>query len=98
MFDNETDKHFNLKTIKENESTSNKKLKKKKKRKMPETSVLTDDFKIDVKDERFSALYTSHHFNIDPADPQFKATQATKELIQEKLRRREQSEVSKLSI
>ncbi|KAL0266630.1 UNVERIFIED_CONTAM: hypothetical protein PYX00_009121 [Menopon gallinae] len=87
MLDDNQDKHFSLKKIEESENTSKKKFKKGKKRKA-EPEVPVDDFKIDVNDERFSALYTSHHFNIDPTDPQYKPTKATKELIEEKLRRR----------
>ena len=70
------------------ESEKRKKNKKGKKRKGVDDDYC-DNFKIDVNDERFSALYTSHHFNIDPADPQFKATKATNELIKEKLKRRD---------
>lgn len=49
-------------------------------------------FQVDVKDERFSALYTSHHFNIDPADPQFRKTKGTEALMVEKLNRRQEEE------
>lgn len=82
-------KHFSLKKIEESEKAC-KKLKKGKRRKGEEINDFKDDFKIDVNDERFSALFTSHHFHIDPADPQFRATKATKELIHEKLKRRKE--------
>lgn len=90
MLDNEPDnKHFSLQKIQENEKEKSKRAKKRK------TDVaFNDTFKIDVNDERFSALYTSHLYNIDPANPQFRATKATRELIEEKLKRRERIEVS----
>lgn len=93
MLDDSEDKHFSLKKIEERENNS-KKLKGKKRK--AETQSGADDFKIDVNDERFAALYTSHHFNIDPTDPRYKPTKATKELIEEKLRRRELEEVVRL--
>lgn len=39
-------------------------------------------------DKRFSALFTSHHFNIDPTDPHYKKTKSMDKLVQEKLKRR----------
>lgn len=41
-------------------------------------------FQIDVKDPRFNALYTSHHFNIDPSDQQFKKTKGMEAIVSEK--------------
>ncbi|KAA2238106.1 hypothetical protein F0L68_41575, partial [Solihabitans fulvus] len=46
------------------------------------------DFEINLDDQRFSAIYNSHHFNIDPSDPNFKKTKNMEKLIQEKLKRR----------
>ncbi|KAK6621344.1 hypothetical protein RUM43_011650 [Polyplax serrata] len=88
MLDNEPDnKHFSLQKIQENEKEKSKRAKKRK-----TDAAFNDTFKIDVNDERFSALYTSHLYNIDPANPQFRATKATRELIEEKLKRREKKE------
>lgn len=80
-------KHFSLKKIQEQET--NKKSKKRKKSEMEEKS---DEFQVNVNDERFSALFTSHHYNIDPTDPHYKKTKAMETLIQEKLKRRNNSE------
>ena len=44
--------------------------------------------KVKLDDPRFSALYTSHHFNLDPSDPNFKKTEAMEAILQEKQRRR----------
>jgi len=47
-----------------------------------------DDFRLNVNDKRFQALYTQPAFNIDPSDPHFKSTAGTQRLIDEKLRKR----------
>lgn len=46
-------------------------------------------FKVNVEDKRFSAIFTSHHYNIDPTDPHYKKTKGMDTLIQEKIKRRE---------
>lgn len=78
-------KHFSLKKIQDSESVSKSK---KKRKRDAETEKAEDNFEIDVKDERFSALYTSHHYNIDPTDPHYKKTKAIEVLISEKINRR----------
>lgn len=81
--------HFSLKKIQEAENTSKKsKRKKKLKQKMLEQKQALPDFEINVNDNRFSALYDSHLYNIDPSDPNFKKTQNMGKLIEEKLKRR----------
>ncbi|XP_035226509.1 ESF1 homolog, partial [Stegodyphus dumicola] len=57
---------------------------KKKKEKKKSKLCESEDFKCDVNDPRFSAIYTSHLFNIDPSDPHFKKTEGNLALIQEK--------------
>jgi hypothetical protein len=42
-----------------------------------------------VKDERFSALFSSHHFNIDPTDSRYHKTKGMEALRSEKLRQRQ---------
>lgn len=64
MEDDEGKKHFNLKSIMKDG--------KKKKTKNKREEAEKDDFKIDLNDSRFSALYSSHHYAVDPSDPQFK--------------------------
>lgn len=78
-------KHFSLKKIQDSESVSKSK---KKRKKDADIDKAEDNFEIDVKDERFSALYTSHHYNIDPTDPHYKKTKAMEVLISEKINRR----------
>lgn len=79
-------KHFNLKKIQDEENES--KSKKKRKNKKGKEEEPKDNFEVNVNDDRFSALFTSHHFNIDPTDPNFKKTKGMEKLITEKIKRR----------
>lgn len=81
-------RHFSMKKIEEGEALSKSKRKRltKKKRDLKEEAE-KDNFEINVQDPRFNALYTSHHFNIDPSDPRFLKTKATEAFINEKLQR-----------
>lgn len=82
-------KHFNMKEIEENATMSKSKRKRlSKKKKSAQEETKNDDFEVDVKDPRFTALFTSHHFNIDPADPHYRKTKGTEALVGEKLKRR----------
>lgn len=81
--------HFSLKKIQEAENISKKSRRKKKlKEKMAAQQQALPEFEINVNDQRFSALYTSHLYNIDPTDSNFKKTKNMEKLIQEKLKRR----------
>ncbi|XP_007476728.2 ESF1 homolog [Monodelphis domestica] len=90
MMDDEEDgrKHFNYNKIVEQQNLS----KKKKKKLMKKKELLEDDFEVDVSDTRFQAMYTSHLFNLDPSDPNFKKTKAVEKILEEKARQREQKE------
>ncbi|GAB6020676.1 hypothetical protein CHUAL_003345 [Chamberlinius hualienensis] len=77
-------KHYNLKKLVEEAKDK----KKKKKSKQKETSTVEDDFKMNVEDSRFGAMYTSHLYNIDPSDPQFKKTKGIQQVMEEKQKRR----------
>ncbi|XP_046859479.1 ESF1 homolog [Xenia sp. Carnegie-2017] len=83
MMDDDDDReHFNLKSIMKNEKS-------RKKRKQKTEENMKDNFEINVNDSRFSALYSSHLFAVDPSDPQFKKTKAMDSIIREKQRRSE---------
>lgn len=69
------------------EDKKNNKLKKRRKEKLRKTKELKN-FHVDVADPRFSALYTSHLFNIEPADPHFRETEGMKAFMKEKQRQR----------
>lgn len=62
--------HFNLPSILRSEKESKKKRKKKIKEK--ELSQMANDFKVDVADDRFNALYESHLYAPDPSAPQYR--------------------------
>ncbi|XP_005380943.1 PREDICTED: ESF1 homolog [Chinchilla lanigera] len=90
VMDEEEDskKHFNYSKIVEHQNLS----KKKKKQLMKKKELLEDDFEVNVNDARFQAMYTSHLFNLDPSDPNFKKTKAMEKILEEKARQREQKE------
>ncbi|RUP09760.1 hypothetical protein BC936DRAFT_140061 [Jimgerdemannia flammicorona] len=46
-----------------------------------------DDFEINVTDPRFEAVMDSHHFAIDPTNPQYKKTKAMERLQAERRKR-----------
>ncbi|KAF5302371.1 hypothetical protein FQA39_LY10410 [Lamprigera yunnana] len=81
--------HFSLEKILNNE---NRKKSKRKSRKN-EVEDTIDEFKIDVRDARFSALYSSHHYNIDPTDPRYRKTKAVDAILNEKLKRRNEEHI-----
>ncbi|KAM4842399.1 ESF1 homolog isoform 1-T2 [Thomomys bottae] len=90
VMDEEEDgkKHFNYSKIVEHQNLS----KKKRKQLMKRKELIEDDFEVNVSDARFQAMYTSHLFNVDPSDPNFKKTKAMEKILEEKARQREQKE------
>ncbi|KAF8905527.1 hypothetical protein CPB84DRAFT_1844934 [Gymnopilus junonius] len=78
-------KHFNLKSVIKAEKQ--KKRKKGKKGKAEDDNEAQEDFVMDVKDERFKALFENHQFAIDPTNPQFKKTKAMTTLLEERQKR-----------
>lgn len=66
---------------------------KKKGKKGSKSAEDEDDFEIDVADPRFAAVLESHHFAIDPTNPQYKKTKAMAKLQDE--RRKRQTEGGK---
>lgn len=82
-------KHFSLQKIQEQEKGGKKNRKKKKKQLLEEQNKQDgDNFEVNVKDDRFSALYSSHHYNIDPTDPNYRKTRGMEAIVVEKLKRR----------
>merc|ERR1711915_869655 len=85
--DDEKD-HFNFKHIVEAESNQGKSKKKKWKKKKKELEIPVDDkFSVDVSDNRFSAMFNRHDFNIDPTNPSFKKTKNMDKILGEKQKR-----------
>merc|ERR1712183_875478 len=90
--DDEEEKHFDMrevvrrqeqKTKKGNKRRMRKKLKERKKEEAKE-----DNFKLDLKDDRFSEVFTSSKFAPDPNHPQYKNTDNMQKLMKEKRERR----------
>uniref|UniRef100_A0A1E1XB26 Putative nucleolar pre-rrna processing protein n=1 Tax=Amblyomma aureolatum TaxID=187763 RepID=A0A1E1XB26_9ACAR len=90
--DNDGRHHFSLKKLlEENQAGQNKKRKRKAEREgkaAKQGKPDGDDFQVDLGDPRFSALYDSHHFNVDPTDSHFKKTKGMEALLAEKQKRR----------
>ncbi|XP_033219217.1 ESF1 homolog [Belonocnema kinseyi] len=80
--------HFDIRRIAENESLTKYKKKRSKRQNKDVCKNQNVNFKIDVQDPRFEALFTSHNFNIDPAHPNYRKTKATESVVNEKLKRR----------
>ncbi|KAG0330559.1 pre-rRNA-processing protein esf1 [Dissophora globulifera] len=88
MEDNrENNQHFNMKEIQKAEKKNKRKKNKARQNEKDNGEDLQDNFKIDVSDPRFSALHDSHHFALDPTNPNFKKTKAMTELLQERQKR-----------
>ncbi|KAJ2714866.1 pre-rRNA-processing protein esf1 [Coemansia spiralis] len=75
--------HFDLNEIIKAEKAKGRKGKRGKK---PDVEV-EDDFKLNVNDSRFGALFDSHTFAIDPNNPNFKKTKAMQQLLAESRKR-----------
>ncbi|KAJ8686186.1 hypothetical protein QAD02_021980 [Eretmocerus hayati] len=88
--DNDDQKHhFSMKRIEEAEAlTKSKKKRLSRKKKELKAEISNDNFEVNVNDPRFNALFTSHHYNIDPADPHYRKTKGTEALVTEKIKRR----------
>lgn len=80
-------KHFDMNEIEKAEKQARRKGKGKGKNKNKEVAV-ADDFNVNVNDPRFSRLFESHEFAIDPTNPRFKATSGMKALLDEGRKRR----------
>lgn len=81
--------HFNMNEIIRAEKQKRKKGKAKKKgADKPDRGGLQEDFKMDVADDRFKAVFESHEYAIDPSNPKFKATEGMKKLLEEGRKKR----------
>ena len=85
LMESDDDKdHFDYKDIVKRES---KKDKKRKKKKRAADDAAEDNFKMDLGDERFSAIFKKAEYNVDPSNPNFKKTKSMQSVIEEKQRR-----------
>ncbi|KAI0669809.1 hypothetical protein C8Q78DRAFT_976734 [Trametes maxima] len=85
-------KHFDMKAVLRAEKRGGKKKKGKKGKKGADDGEadLQEDFRIDVKDERFQAVLDDHTFAIDPSNPHFKKTKGMSALLDERSRRQQE--------
>ena len=84
VMDSDDDKkHFDYKDIVKTSNMSKKKLKKLKK----SAAEAEDDFKMDLQDDRFGAMFDNAAFNVDPSHPNFKKTKSMQAIVEEKQKR-----------
>lgn len=82
-------RHFDMREIKRQEKAKKLKGKKKNKGKVDtEAAPEGEAFKIDTQDPRFSALFESHEFAIDPSNPKFKKTEGMNAIMEEGRKKR----------
>jgi hypothetical protein len=83
-------KHFNMNEIEKSEKAARRKGKGKNKGKKGDEKMAAavDLFQMDVQDPRFSRLFESHEYAIDPTNPKFKGTAGMKALLEEGRRKR----------
>lgn len=78
--------HFDMKQIVKAEKQKQRKPRSSKGR-LAEPDGLQQDFEMDVKDPRFAPVFERHDFAIDPTNPRFVKTEATKKLMDERRKR-----------
>jgi hypothetical protein len=81
-------KHFDMTEIEKAEKQAKKKGKGKGKKGKTQETAPADDFEVNVSDPRFSRLFDSHDFAIDPTNPRFKSTSGMKAMLDEGRKRR----------
>ncbi|KAI2621255.1 hypothetical protein GGR54DRAFT_94619 [Hypoxylon sp. NC1633] len=80
--------HFDMNEIVRAEKQKSKKHKKKGKKGEEDHGGLQEGFEMDVKDDRFKAVFDTHEFAIDPSNPKYKGTQGMKKLLEERRKKR----------
>ena len=87
-------KHFDMDEIEKEAKKAKRKLKKKKNKNVAEVEASgngDNDFALNVNDERFSALFTSDQYAIDPTCSKFKKTTAMETIVKERQKRQHHS-------
>ncbi|KIK91724.1 hypothetical protein PAXRUDRAFT_830589 [Paxillus rubicundulus Ve08.2h10] len=87
--------HFDMKAVlKAEKQSKSKKLRHKSKKRATDGDAddgpneTQNDFVIDVKDDRFTAIHEDHQFAIDPSNPHFKKTKSMAALLDERSKRK----------
>jgi hypothetical protein len=85
-------RHFDMREIEKAEKRARKAEKKAKRPKDRQAAANIagggDDFNVDTADPRFSRLFSSHEYAIDPTNPRFKETKGMKALLEEGRKRK----------
>lgn len=84
--------HFDINEIARAEKKKFKKGKSKKSKAVEDRGGLQEGFDMDIDDNRFTAVFESHEFAIDPSNPKFKATPGMKQLLEEGRKKRSHGE------
>jgi hypothetical protein len=84
--------HFDINEIARAEKKKSKKGKSKKSKVVEDRGGLQEGFNMDLDDNRFTAVFESHEFAIDPSNPKFKATPGMKQLLEEGRKKRSHGE------
>ena len=88
--------HFDMAVIRKQEKEAarkGKKKHKKAKRRDDEEEVKADDFKPDLDDPRFKAMFEQSEFAIDPTNPRYSGTKAMQAILEEGRKTREQQAI-----
>ncbi|KAK4618145.1 Pre-rRNA-processing protein esf1 [Fulvia fulva] len=80
-------RHFDMREIEKAQKEA-KRAKHNKKKGKKEVEKVQDDFKVETEDPRFSKLFDSHEYAIDPTNPRFKQTEGMKTLLEEGRKKR----------
>ncbi|KAI9877622.1 MAG: pre-rRNA-processing protein esf1 [Pleopsidium flavum] len=82
-------KHFDMNEIQKAEKAARKRNRRKRAAAEENGEKEQSGFQMDVQDPRFSSLFESHEFAIDPTNPRFKGTAGMKALLEEGRRKRQ---------
>ena len=88
--DNQSEESFRD-DLKSDKTRKGKKSKLKKGAAAEDDDAERDNFKADLSDPRFKEIFESHDFAIDPSNSEFKQTETTKKILQERANRRKQN-------
>ncbi|KAI9106234.1 hypothetical protein DFS34DRAFT_645034 [Phlyctochytrium arcticum] len=81
-------RHFDMKQVVKVEKAQKKKGRSRKSKKEQREGGVQEGFEIDVNDSRFTSMLDSHHFAIDPTNPNFKKTLGMEKMLKERRTRR----------
>lgn len=84
---------FNMADVIKKEKAEARKGKKNKRKAAEALDGAQEDFEINVEDPRFAAMHESHHFAIDPTNPQFRKTKSMQKIMETRQKKLRQSKL-----